>query len=389
MEPFYRIFSLIVHPGYRSIEAQPVFEKAAQIVYSMDNSLQKLSGIDNSILDRFHAQLFSIRQDIQRLGSLAFHHQENERIKHYASTTRQYRFILGLFATIVLFGGILIGTLMHQQRQSQRAAKELDNANEDLRQRGDELQLLVEELEAKNIELDRFVYTVSHEIKSPLVTISGYSGMLKKNLAKGNSGKLEEDIQRIVSAAQTMSELLDDLLEMSRIGHLVNPQEEVNFNELAQEAVNLLTGLIAKRQVKITIKPDMPLVYADRIRLREVLQNLIENAIKFNGDQTKLSIEIGARGDAALVTFYVRDNGKGIDPDYHEKIFGLFERLDTEVEGTGVGLALAHRIVTLHGGKIWVESADVGNGITFFFTIPRQGNSSELASSDKHALYSG
>ncbi len=117
--------------------------------------------------------------------------------------------------------------------------------------------------------------------------------------------------------------------------------------------------------------PNLPNVYGDRIRLRELLQNLIENAIKFRGDQAYLKVEIGAQDGGAEVICHVRDNGSGIDPAYHEKIFGLFERLDPQFEGTGIGLSLARRIVELHGGRIWLESEGPGKGSTFFFTLPK------------------
>lgn len=245
-----------------------------------------------------------------------------------------------------------------------------------------ERERLIAELEAKNAELERFTYTVSHDLKSPLITIRGFLGVLEKDAAKGNIERLKANITRINAVAEKMQQLLDELLELSRIGKLVNLPEEVALGDIAHEAVELAAGRINDRGVQVKISPDLPVVCGDRLRLREVLQNLIDNAAKFMGDQPSPLIEIGARQDGDKTVFYVRDNGMGIEPRYHEKVFGLFDQLDPNKQGTGLGLALAKRIVELHDGKIWVESEGRGRGSTFYFTIlsksVRQGSHKEL-----------
>lgn len=228
------------------------------------------------------------------------------------------------------------------------------------------------EVEVKNAELERFAYTVSHDLKSPLVTIKGFLGFLQKDALAGNAERMQHDIEQISTATETMQRLLNELLELSRIGRLVNPPELIAFTELAHEAAALVAGQILQRGVSIEIAPDMPHAYGDRTRLMEVLQNLIDNAVKFMGAQPTPHIEIGAMQNGEETTYFVRDNGEGIKPAYHEKIFGLFERLHPKLEGTGIGLALAQRIVEVHGGQIWVESEGEGHGATFFFTLPRQ-----------------
>ena len=234
-----------------------------------------------------------------------------------------------------------------------------------------ERERLIEELEIKNMELERFVYTASHELKSPLVTISGYAGMLGKDINEGNTDKLEHDILRITEAIEILSALIDDLLELSRIGRVINPPEEVSLDELTQDVMDFVSPQHTNQDVKITVLPGLPRVFGDRIRLRGVVQNLIENSLKFRHDQIQPEVEIGARENGAEVVCHVRDNGIGIDPAYHEKVFGLFERLNPEIEGTGIGLAISQRIVELHGGRIWIESEGPGKGSTFFFTIPK------------------
>ena len=150
----------------------------------------------------------------------------------------------------------------------------------------------------------------------------------------------------------------------------MNPPEAVNLSDLAAEAAGLVIGALEGGGVQVEIAPDMPDVYGDRLRLLEVYQNLIDNAVKFMRDQPAPRLEIGARRLDGEVLCRVEDNGIGIEPRYHEKVFGLFERLNPNDEGTGVGLALVKRIVEVHGGKIWVESEGLGWGSTFFFTLP-------------------
>jgi PAS domain S-box-containing protein len=231
---------------------------------------------------------------------------------------------------------------------------------------------LIGELEARNAELERFTYTVSHDLKSPLITIGGFLGFLEKDALAGNIERLQADIHRIREAANTMRRLLDDLLELSRIGRLINPAQHVPFAEIVREALALVEGQLAARGVEVTVADGLPNIYGDRTRLVEVLQNLLDNAAKFMGDQPRPHITLGVRTHGDERVFYVQDNGIGIDQKYHQKVFGLFEKLDAAAAGTGIGLALVNRIVDVHGGRIWVESSGPGQGTTFCFTIPEQ-----------------
>ena len=240
-----------------------------------------------------------------------------------------------------------------------------------------EREKLIKELESKNAELERFTYTVSHDLKSPLVTINGFLGYLKIDTISGNFDRVKTDIQRIQDAVDKMHLLLRELLELSRVGRIINPPEKIQFEALVKDAVEIVHGRLEERGVIVRIvpvgtQPGLPAVYGDRQRLMEVLQNLIDNAAKYMGDQPSPCIEIGVReGENNQPVFFVRDNGIGIAHEHHERIFGLFNKLDARSEGTGVGLALVKRIIEIHGGHIWVES-DAGKGSTFYFTLPTQ-----------------
>ena len=233
-----------------------------------------------------------------------------------------------------------------------------------------ELEAKNAELEAKNAELERFAYTVSHDLKSPLITLKGYLGLLKKDITAERAEAVEDDVSRMAGAADKMGRLLEELLELSRIGRVANPAEDIPLAELAREAVELVGGRIAENGVQVDIDSDLPHVFADRRRLLEVMQNLIDNAVKYMGDQPRPRIEIGVRIAESETICYVRDNGVGIEPRFHEKIFGLFDQLDQSAEGSGIGLALAKRIIEVHGKRIWVESEGKAKGATFCFTLP-------------------
>ena len=219
-------------------------------------------------------------------------------------------------------------------------------------------QNLISELESKNAELERFTYTVSHDLKSPLFTIRGFLGYLEEDAFAGNHERMKSDIQRITDATNKMQQLLNELLELSRVGRMKNESELISFEALVREAVELVQGRIMERGVAIRIDEDMPSVYGDRQRLFEVVQNLVDNAAKFMGDQPDPRIEIGQDGEEdGMPIFHVSDNGIGIPPEHHERIFGLFNKLDVKSDGTGIGLALVKRIIEVHGGRIWVQSA--------------------------------
>jgi len=151
---------------------------------------------------------------------------------------------------------------------------------------------------------------------------------------------------------------------------LINEPVAVGFNSLVAETVELLQGRIMQNNICMQVDDELPTVFVDRERVVEVLQNLVDNATKFMGDQKEPVITIGQAGESkGMPVLFVQDNGMGIAPEFKDRVFGLFNKLDAQSEGTGIGLALVKRIVEFHGGRIWVES-ELGKGATFFFTLP-------------------
>jgi PAS domain S-box-containing protein len=229
---------------------------------------------------------------------------------------------------------------------------------------------LNKELGEQNAELERFTYTVSHDLKSPLVTIRGFLGYLRQDAESGDMTRFDKDMNRIANAVDKMQALLNDLLELSRVGRIINTPEDIPFGQIVTEAVELLNGPLEKNNIKMVVQGSFPNILGDHARLVEVMQNLISNAAKFMGTQPRPTIEVGTDGSDTdgKTIFFVRDNGIGIAPEYHDRIFGLFNRLDPNVEGTGIGLTLVKRIIEIHNGRIWVHSQQ-GEGTTFYFTL--------------------
>jgi light-regulated signal transduction histidine kinase (bacteriophytochrome) len=176
----------------------------------------------------------------------------------------------------------------------------------------------------RTTEMERFIYTVSHDLRSPLVGVSGFVGLLKEDLEMGDIKRGFSDLSTICEAITKMDRLLMDTLELSRIGRVINPTEDVPFAHIVQEALEQVAERILSGNVTFSVAQDMPRVHVDMIRVVEVLVNLIENSVKYMGDQERPKIEIGSRKDGEETAFFVKDNGIGIDPKEREKVFGLF-----------------------------------------------------------------
>ena len=225
------------------------------------------------------------------------------------------------------------------------------------------------QLEAANVELDAFAYSVSHDLRAPLRSIDGFSQALLEDYAGRLDAAGQDYLQRVRAATQRMATLIDDLLDLSRVTRSEMTIAPVDLSELARELATEFTSGDPERHVEIVITPDVA-VRADRGLLRVVLHNLMGNAWKFTGKRSDARIEVGVVAADGERAYYVRDNGAGFDMAYASKLFGAFQRLHrvTEFPGTGVGLATVQRIIHRHGGRVWAESA-VGRGATFYFTL--------------------
>jgi PAS domain S-box-containing protein len=227
------------------------------------------------------------------------------------------------------------------------------------------------ELQEKNDELNRITYAVSHDLRSPLVTIQTFQEHLGRDIKSQDAAQIEKDLGYIRNAADKMGRLLDEIRRFSRVGRIINPSEEASLQVIVKEALDLVAGRITARAVRIDLTEEPVVLYGDRTRLVEVFQNLVDNAAKFMGDQPAPRIEIGVEQAGEELVLHVRDNGIGIGPEVQPLVFGLFHKLDPGSEGDGLGLALVKRIVELHGGRIWVESESPGKGATFRFTLAK------------------
>jgi two-component system NtrC family sensor kinase len=228
----------------------------------------------------------------------------------------------------------------------------------------------VEELERKNSELEAFSYSVSHDLRSPLRSIDGFSQLLLEDHADKLDTKGKDYLRRVRDSAQRMGELIDDLLLLSRVGRAELKRDRVDLATIARTVAEELKKSDPGRQVTLSIENEL-FVEADGGLIRVVLDNLLGNAWKFTSKALEARIEVGANHEEGGIVFFIRDNGAGFDMSYAESLFRPFKRLHTESDfpGTGIGLATVHRIIDRHGGRIWAEGT-VGQGATFHFTIP-------------------
>ena len=233
----------------------------------------------------------------------------------------------------------------------------------------DERENLLSELTARNAEMENFVYTISHDLKSPLITIGGFSTLLIKDIVRGDSEAVADSISEIRKAVELMQTHISDLLLLSRTGRASAERTDLPLGRLLEEVVGQFGQRIADRGARVLVASDLPVIRVDRKGMLRVYTNLIDNALKYSRPDSVLNIEVGWRRENRELQLFVRDNGRGIKREYQQRIFGLFQRADSEVEGTGVGLAISKRVIEVHGGRMWVESVP-GQGSTFWIGLP-------------------
>lgn len=227
-------------------------------------------------------------------------------------------------------------------------------------------------LEAVNKELEAFSYSVSHDLRSPLRSIDGFSLALLEDYADKLDDEGKDYLIRVRNASQRMAQLIDDLLQLSRLTRKEMQRESVDLTSLAKAVASNLQRNQPDRDTKFVIEEGMT-TNGDSKLLQVLLENLMGNAWKFTGKKSTATIELNSQGNNEKSVYYIKDDGAGFDMEYSEKLFGAFQRLHgaNEFEGTGIGLATVQRIVTRHGGKIWAEGA-INQGATFYFTLQPQ-----------------
>lgn len=244
--------------------------------------------------------------------------------------------------------------------------------NKELIRTQEELRRLNEKMEAANHELEAFSYSVSHDLRAPLRHISGFAGLLNRRVAGQLAPQDQGYLTNITTAAGQMGRLIDDLLDFSRMGRAELRRSPVDVNALLQEVIQGLEPETKDRTIHWKIDP-LPAVRADPAMMRQVLTNLVANAIKYTRPRAIAEIAVSGYDDAPETVLFVRDNGVGFDMKYADKLFGVFQRLHgaDQFEGTGIGLANVRRIIARHGGRTWAEGK-VDQGATFSFALPNQ-----------------
>jgi len=236
---------------------------------------------------------------------------------------------------------------------------------------------LSQQLKAQVSELEVFSYGIAHDLRSPLVSIEGFSRLLRDDMLNHDAERVQEDIRLLESGVRKMQQFLNRTLEYSRAGYQVKLTKNVSFYKIVQEVITEFAEQVHSIGATVSLAETFPKVCVDKIRIRQVLTNLIQNSIKYRDKTRPLKIEINYRLSKGEVVFFVRDNGTGIDATETEKVFALFYRGTADGEGSGAGLAIVKRIIEAHGGRIWVQQGQSGKGTTMCFTLPLQSGTNK------------
>jgi len=288
--------------------------------------------------------------------------------------------------SVLIFGIVISATLslllhlllermqMYRQARDQalQEVSERKRTEKALIENEKKLEATLAELADKNTELETFVYTVSHDLKTPIVTIEGFIGALREDFGDLIDENAEKYLNYMSDASRKMEVLINDLLYLSRIGRLPERKGEFSFDDLMKKVLKTLQPHIDESGVTLNVEKGLPLIYGEIERLGQVIENLLSNAVKYMGKENPAPrIDVGVMEQGGQKVFFVRDNGIGIEKHYYSKIFEIFQRLPSGKKiggGTGVGLTIVKRIIEHHGGIIWLES-EPGKGTTFYFTL--------------------
>jgi light-regulated signal transduction histidine kinase (bacteriophytochrome) len=231
---------------------------------------------------------------------------------------------------------------------------------------------LVARLERANKDMESFTYAASHDLRSPLIAISGFSRILREDYSGNIDDKGKDLLSRIEGSAKKMSQLIDDLLSFGRVSTREIRRSEVDMEKLAGKVFEDLKPLIGQRNIRFEVNA-LPPAYGDLPMLRQVIVNFITNALKFTRTRETPLIEVGGRNEEKENIYFVRDNGVGFDRELSEKLFGMFQRMHNsqQFEGTGIGLFMIKQVIEKHGGRVWAEG-EPDKGATFYFSLPHR-----------------
>ena len=234
-----------------------------------------------------------------------------------------------------------------------------------------ELEQRRNDLERSNDELDQFVYTVSHDLKAPIVTASGFIGMIEELAATGKYREAVEKVPRLANANKRMSQLITDLLNLSRVGRVDLDIAPVDLNSIARTVSEIFAPVLHEKGISLKIQKDLPQIRANESRTMQVFENLLSNAIKYGENPNGPTIDIGYQEDSGRHKIFFKDNGPGIRQEHHALVFGLFQRLRQDNDGTGIGLSIVQKVMKFHSGRVWIESVGGGSGCTFWLEFPK------------------
>jgi signal transduction histidine kinase len=297
----------------------------------------------------------AISNQLHKLTSHEEQKLSQKKIEFHENSRNSQMLFIGLTVFIVVILSIAAHLILKNYKLRDENEKLLNQSHE--------------ELLALNKELEAFTYSVSHDLRAPLRAINGYAKIIHEDHAAALDSEGREVLGVIMSNSKKMGELIDGLLDFAKLGRKDISLANVNMNETVRSVIeDAKFGLGREILFKVG---DLPQVHADKLLIKQVWVNLISNAIKYSREKSGPEIEIGSYNDHHDAVFYVKDNGSGFDMSYYDKLFGVFQRLHSqeEFEGTGIGLAMVHKIIRRHGGSVWAESM-VGEGATFYFKLP-------------------
>jgi signal transduction histidine kinase len=234
------------------------------------------------------------------------------------------------------------------------------------------INMLIDKLHLSNQNMEQFCYSLSHDLKSPLVTILSFLELLELDLKEKRDMSAQNYLVPMRSAGDTMLKLLHETLELLRYGQVPMKIETLELRDIVLQALTLVEGSLMGSHIRVSVSDTLPTVQGDRTRLIKVFQNLLDNAIKFSPDHEDSLIEVGQISMKGIPVIYVRDQGKGIEAAYHEMIFGIFNVLDPTPDSTGIGLSIVKQIIDDHQWRIWADSEGLGKGTTFYIALGKE-----------------